>query len=260
MLKNIFFKYPKNNGLKILFLALFLAIGALPTKPAINAAADNDNNDAFVLTWSSNSYIPPGYDGLAMPTSGCQIKVFVLPARRIGPDPDKLTYNWFLDDAAKGWASGQGKTVFSFPATKWASDYHAVKVRVSNNGNLVWQGAAAIKISAAQAIFKLNDNVYAAQDIISASTGQTVKIIGLPFFFNANRLTDLSFQWQINGQDIADSVPKDANPNIFSLVIPTGQIKKTLIKNLVLLVTDKNDDSGQTSSRIILEIKNEKNK
>jgi len=216
--------------------------------PNINAA-----DSAFTITWSSDSYVPPGYEGLALPTQGSQIKVFVLPTKKLNVDPEKLTYRWLIDGDIAGWAGGQGKSVLSFKATKWPEDYHKIESQVLDGGNVVWRGFTEIKISSAKTIFRLPNNNYSLTEILSAKTGQTLKILAVPFFFNVKSLANLNFQWKIDGQELINSDNKDFN--IFSLIIPAGQLEEALTKNLGLTISDKKDADQQASSQVILEIK-----
>jgi len=249
MLKNKLKNYLK-TFLTIAFLLGIFAAGG--TKPSLGAAT-GATADIFALTWSSNSYIPPDYEGLAMPTRGSQISVFVLPTKKLSSDPEKLNYRWLLDDEIASWASGQGKSVFSFRATKWSDDYHAVQVQVLNGESVIWRKTISIKVSNAEAIFKLAGSPYSTKEMISTKTGQTIKIFSLPFFFNVKSLSDLNFQWQIDGQDLTNLDNKE--PDIFSLSVPSAKLANSLIKNLNLIISDKKDDSKQASSRVILEIK-----
>lgn len=246
----------KNPPKKYLALALastmllaFFAFAPVQRLVIETDAADNN----FALTWSSNSYVPPGYAGLALPTRGSQIKVFVLPTKKLNFDPEKLTYRWLLDEEVVAGAGGQGKSVFSFKTNKWSSDYHTVTSQILSGETVVWRGFVEIRISDAEAVLRLTDRDYAVTENFSAKTGQTLKILAIPFFFNTKDFSNLNFQWKLDGQELLSSDNKDFN--IFSLTIPAGELEKTLLKNLSLIISDKKNNDQRTSSQITLEIK-----
>jgi len=233
--------------------AIFFVFFAInPAEQKLTAATQTTDNN-FSLTWSSDSYVPPGYAGLALPTMGSQIKIFALPTKRLNIDPEKLTYRWILDGEIIDGAGGQGKSVFSFRVKKWPGDYHVVESQVLDGNNMIWRGLTEIKISKAEAIFQLPSSDYSITGSFSAKTGQTLKILAVPFFFNVKDLGSLNFQWELDGQELINSDTKDFN--IFSLTIPSAQLKKTLIKNLKLFISDKTNIDQQASSKITLEIK-----
>jgi len=242
-------KYLKIFLIGTLFLALF-AVSLATQKLAAKAQAADNN---FTITWSSNSYVPLGYEGLALPTRSSQIKVFVLPVKKLNVDPEKLTYRWLLDEEIINGAGGQGKSVFSFKATRWADDYHTVQSQVLSGEDIVWRGFVEIKISGAEIIFRLPNSDYAIAETFSAKTGQTLKIFAVPFFFNTKNFSNLNFQWKLDSQELTSSDNKDLN--IFSLTMPAGQLEKTLIKKINLTISNKQNNDQQASSQITLEIK-----
>lgn len=239
----------KSVFINFLMLFALISVGFYFTlnKPSAQAA---DNN--FALTWSSDSYIPPGYEGLALPTMRSQIKVFVLPTKKLSIDPEKLTYRWLLDEDIVSSSGGQGKSVFSFLVTKWPGDYHTIVSQVLDGSNIIWRGSVEIKISNAQAILKLSNDNYSIPEMFTTKTGQTLKILATPFFFNIKDPSSLNFQWELDRQELINTDNKDFN--IFSLTIPAGKIKDALIKNLELLISDKKDSDQQASSQITLKI------
>jgi len=243
----MFTKYLKIVLISALFIALF---SASPKPELMNKAQAADSN--FTLVWSSDSYVPPDYEGLALPTKGSQIKVFVLPTKTLSIDPEKLTYRWLLDKVAVGRAEGQGKSTFSFQATKWIGDYHSVEAQVLNGEAVVWRGFLEIKISGVQTIFKLANNDYSIPETLITTTGKTLKILAIPFFFNIKNTGNLNFQWKLDDQELINSDNRDYN--IFSLTIPASQIDNGLIKNLGLFVSNKTDSDQETSSQFSIEI------
>ena len=209
--------------------------------------------NSFTLTWSSNSSVPLEYEGLPLPIRGSEIKVFVLPTKKLTQDSEKLIYRWLLDDEVIGWAGGQGKSSFAFKSDKWSGEKYEVQSQVLRGETVIWRGTVKIKINDPEILFKSANSDYSAQEKISSGTDQTLTVLGIPLFFNTNSQDDLNFKWQIDGYDLTSY--DSANLDTFSLKIPVGKLDQTMIKNLKLTISDKNDDTQQASSQIILEIK-----
>lgn len=238
----------------LLTTALFIALSCpLSIEQGLITEARAATGD-FTLTWSSNSsYTPPGYVGLALPTMGGKIKVFALPTKKLALDPEKLTYRWRLDEVVVGWAGGQGKSVFSFDVKKWPGDHYNVESQILDGENIVWRGFAEIKISSAEVVFQTLNSDYSATEKIDTKTGQTVKITAIPFFFNTKDPNSLNFRWKLDEEELINTDGKDFN--IFSLTIPTAQLKNAITKKIKLLISDKNNSDYQASSQITVTIK-----
>jgi hypothetical protein len=239
----------KNKSIFILSFALiFLAVFVWQNNNKLVAV-----ENSFTLTWSSNSSVPLEYEGLPLPIRGSEIKVFALPTKKLTQDPEKLVYRWVLDGAVMGWANGEGKSSFVFKSNKWAGDNYEVVSQILDGETVIWRGTVKIRINNPEILFKSANSDYSVQEKISSGTNQTLTVLGIPLFFNTNNQDDLNFKWQIDGYNLTSY--DSADLNTFSLKIPAGKLDQTMIKNLRLTISDKNDDTQQASSQIILEIK-----
>lgn len=243
------------------FHKIFLSIGSIgavifgyfafySATPALSA-----NND-FILTWSTNSYIPQTYEGKALPIRGSEISVFALPVKKLAQNPDYMYYRWLLDDDVVGWAGGMGKSSFSFAAEKWAGDFHKIESQILDpqQRTVLSQNYIYIKIVNPEVlIFDSGNNYYPLVEKISASPGKNVKLTAQPFFFNISKISDLIFDWQINGQSLPGQ--EDADQNILTLTIPEGAVTETIYKDLRLTAGSKNNEREQGGVNLSIEIK-----
>ncbi len=220
--------------------------------PSVSAA-----NTDFILTWSSNSYVPLSYEGKALPIRGSKIKVFTLPTKKLPKNPDYLYYRWLLDDDVVGWANGIGKDSFTFTADKWSGDYHKVESQIldSQQQTVLFQGSTYIKIVSPEVlVFDSNNNYRSLVEKIETKTNEKIKLIALPFFFNIKKIADLDFNWRFEDQELFGQ-NEGGDPNLLFLTIPSGNLNKTLYKNLYLSASPKSNAREQASLNLSVEIK-----
>ncbi len=237
--------------IKTFLLAAIVGVGVYLADPALLArAADN----SFLLTWSSDSYVPPDYEGKALPSRGSLIKVAAIPVKKLTADPDQLYYRWLLDNEIVYPAQGQGKSSFQFPATKWSGDSHEIESQIlDEQGNLLWRGFLAVKITSPQLLLKKQNGGYAVQEALSAATGQSLTLIAVPFFFHAQKPADLSFTWTIDQQK--PEAGDEKTPDQLIIKIPAGSLSSPVSKALSLFVQNKTDQLQRSTINLSIEIK-----
>lgn len=208
----------------------------------------------FTMNWTSNSYAPADYEGKALPTHGSEIRVAVVPTKKLAANPDKLFYRWLLDGDIAGWAGGQGKSIMRFKATKWNSNNHEVEVEILNDaGDLIYQNKIIIGIVKPEVAMKKQGDYYSLKENLTVNTGQEIKILASPLFFNIKKLSQADWKWNFADQLL--SSPDEKNLNFLLLKIPAGTLIEKLIKNLSLTVADKSDQFQQASVSLEIEIK-----
>jgi len=246
---NLLKKSTSVNSLLIILLivaGLYFALAA----PPVARAVDND----FLLTWSSNSYVPLDYEGKALPSRGSTIKVAVLPTKKLSQNPDALYYRWLLDNEIMYSAQGIGRSSFQFRATKWGGDDHEIESQIlDSQEKIIWRGFLTIKIASPQILFKTTNSNYAAQDSLIAATGQNLTLLAEPLFFNTQNIADLAFSWAIDRQ-ILDTLD-EKNPNQLTIKIPAGNLSASIFKDLSLFIQNKADQLQQSTINLNIEIK-----
>jgi len=235
----------------IITILILLSAGFYFTPAALNARAASSD---FILTWSANSYIPLSYEGKALPSRGSSIKVSAIPTRKLTQNPDILYYRWLLDGDIMGWAQGQGKSSFKFTVTKWGGASHEIESQIlDSEENVLWRGSLSVKIVNPQVLFKTNGNNYAARDSLTATTGQNLTFIAEPLFFNAQKISDLIFNWTLDGQTPISLNEK--NPNQMTIKIPAGNLSASIFKDLSVFIQNKIDELQQSKANLSVEIK-----
>lgn len=220
----------------IFIITWLILICILPS--AIHA----EQSPNFILSWATDTYIPPFYAGKAMPTIDSFIKVTASPAFSSAIDINTLKFNWFLDGRLVGKSSGEGKSEYIFKASKSVNSVYEIKLRVLySNSKLLSEKTIFIKIMKPEIIWQTADSPESIPSIINPdnkfylTSKQNINFIAQPLFFNIQKLTDLNFFWQFDEQKFED--PNKTNQHIFNLA--TDQIGNIVEKVLKLAVINK---------------------
>ena len=242
---------PKKIFSQISIILILLTLGlTLPTK--LPRAQDVSGN--FILAWSSDSYLPPGYPGRALPSRLSRVRVTAMPVEKLTYNPDQLSYRWLLDEQVAGRDSGPGKSAFTFTVTKWGGDSHEVQLQILDlGGNVIGQNSLLIPVVEPQTLLVASNENYAAQDTLPARTGQEINLLAAPLFFAVKALDELNFEWNFDGQTLTSADQK--NLNRFTLKIPAGNLVQSLWRQLKLYVSRKVDELQQSSNELMIEIK-----
>jgi len=184
------------------------------------------------LLWETLSYIPPSYQGKALPPPQASIKVTAFP-QGIKTSASKLIYEWRRNDKNLPDSSGQGKNTLNFYAPETGGDI--IEVSVSDAQESVnAANKIAIGVENPKILFYENQPLegpqYQKELGESISLGKPELILRAePFFFSKRALPILSYEWQMNSQKI--ETPQ--KPNLLNLTAPSGQ-KGTSVISLAL--------------------------
>jgi hypothetical protein len=159
----------------------------------------------FELIWDTDTYVPFGYEGRNLPVKAAQINVYAL-IDTISGDPNSLKYSWFLEDIFQTSKSGYGRTSFSFYATQTAGLKHAVRLQIFNEDRSIFmERSIEIPITGPELIvYSTNTNTYFSNQASKISTiisNKECSIIVKPYFFSIKKLSDLTFEWNLSGQE-----------------------------------------------------------
>jgi hypothetical protein len=178
-----------------------------------------------------------------------------LPIKKTNIDPEKLYYRWLLDDEIMGWANGQGKSSFKFMVDKWSRDYHEIESQIldSKDGNIIWRRTLPIRVASPEILLQTTGSDYAARDTFSTKTGRDITFTAVPLFFHIKNLSEVNFEWSIEGQKPA--LIDEKNPNQFKLKIPQGTLSESLLKTLSIGIKHKQDQLQQAALNLDIEIK-----
>ena len=173
------------------------------------------------LTWSTNTYTPPGYSGKALPARGSVVEVVAIISAW-GFDSQKLVYDWFLDDDFQNNESGEGRQVFKFNIGERISQKRTVKVIIKDKkGNVIGRSSyLTLSPQEPEIILKtkasLLDYSKSVPKYQVASNKKTLFTAQL-FFFNIKNASDLVYQWILGDKKAVQT--DEQNLNSFTLGI-----------------------------------------
>jgi hypothetical protein len=183
----------------------------------------------MTLLWQANdSYIPPFYEGKAMPSPDSEVKIVALPEIKNGAsfvNPTNMTYDWQLDGTNDENNSGYGKNYFTY-----VSDY----LDNSNNVNVTattldqqdsTSGSIDVSTISPKIEFYKNDPTLGTIWEQALENGHQVTgneiFQAAPYFISPKnlRIPFLNFAWSINDSQV--SVPIYSN-NLLPVATQAG--------------------------------------
>lgn len=229
----------------IITIVFSLFIFVLP----VRAQIERNANTSVDLAWTCSSYTPVNYEGKSLPIRGSLIIVSAIPYFKINnrlAGLNDLTYKWFLDDEI---IDNNNKPEFSFTATKYQSYSHKARVIVSTkDGTVSSQEWIDIKIYNSE--IQIYEYDGAAQVNLTKGIGSefstyansTPALTAIPYYFNINNLQDLSYNWKVQGTQLANQLAE--LPQIIELKIGSGS---SYLEQTVSLISSNKYNALETS-------------
>jgi len=201
------------------------ALGKSITVVATISLADGDLNEnivikpsVMVMLWQAeDSYVPPFYEGKAMPTPSSEVKVVAMPELKNGSNtinPNNLVYSWQLDENNQEGDSGYGKNSFTY-TSDFLDSSNDVSVDVATlDSQSSTEGALNIKTVEPKINFYKDDPALGTLWQQSLFNGYqvlgTMVVQAAPYFVSPKdfRLPFLTFTWSVNGQQ-APTLPNN---------------------------------------------------
>lgn len=191
-------------------LAFVLGFGMLVSPK--HALAQSASSPTFLVTWkATGSYIPPLYQGKALPSYGSMITASVA---LISPQGKVLNLNgqtiyWYLNDALIG--GGSGVQQVTFPPVGDAPNLETLRVTLPNyNGAFLVHQVTIPMVQPQVVLFAPYPNDQFSQNPITVSA--------FPYFFNISDPSTLSYSWSVNGEQGSNA----ENPEEVQVTLPQG--------------------------------------
>ncbi len=203
------------------------------------------------LSWeATEGYVPPFYEGKAMPGESSQIKVVAVPSFSSSGKPiapENLSYEWFVDDGKLEDQSGRGKNV-AFLNLDYLSNDNVIRVDVTSDDGSTAENTVTISPYKLDPIFYFNDPIL-GPDFSKAiedrfETTKEFSLALVPYgLSSSNNIKDYSsFSWSLDGLPIdtpADNVlslrPTDNSYGSKSLSVNIENTKRMLQKGVASL-------------------------
>lgn len=221
----------------IRYISFFAAAVLFFAASFAHAASGNQ----LVITWhASRSYVPPGYDGKALPNQSSQITASV-EAFSNGKrgDLSKSNVYWYLNDVLIG--GGTGVRTNTFPLFGGASaSAQTLRVEVPDypDGYLI----TTTPIPLANPMVVIGASYPNGQVSVNPFT-----VSALPYFFNIASPGQLGFSWSVNGQSATNA----ENPETLQVSMGPGTTAGTAF-NISLAVTNALDSMSASNQATLV--------
>ncbi|MEK7452790.1 MAG: hypothetical protein AAB614_00995 [Patescibacteria group bacterium] len=217
-------------------------------KVAENAVLISSYN--ISLIWKAETYVPPEYEGKAMPTRGSKVTVTAIPDIK-DVDSKELLYTWYLNSESQV-RGVLGEDAFSFIVSK-SVDFIPVFVEVSNlSGSITVSQAISIPVVRPSVLLYHKTSEKRSElalNNIDISPGKSISVIARPFNFQANNLTDFDYIWEfIGNKAFGDNI----DPSLLTLQISENSALGS--KNLTLLATSRKSYKERAVSNLTVNI------
>jgi len=208
------------------------------------------------LIWNNDSYVPPLYQGRALPSIGSKVLIDAI-VNVSGGDPLNLKYSWFIDDIFQKNKSGYGKNSFYFYASQRPGNSQAIKVQIFNDDRTIFEERSIqVPITDPEVIFySSNGNSHFSNQASTISTvlaGKKFSFIAKPYFFSIKKLTDLVFEWTLSGTN--PIISSDYDASIFNLTISDKNANGTTESNLWVNVKNSLDERQKANGSMKINI------
>ncbi len=214
-----------------------MLVGALPRSFGQSASVTGPR---ILLTWKSNTYVPEGFSGKIMPTSNSPItaSVELIDGGKI-IDLSRKNIYWYQDNNFL--AGGIGMQRVTFRAPDLAGGTMDLRAEVPNYSKGNQLKTVQIPISKPEAVIE-------APFPYGNFSSSPIKLVGQPYFFNADSVSQFNFAWSINGQKPSGAENPQTLNIKFSPTMPQGS---TLSVSLSIQNTTNQYESGVENINLI---------
>lgn len=190
-------------------IGIFLFVVFINWTPTSTNAQTQPN---MFLSWHTETYTPPGYGGRPLPTANSLVSLtldVIEGGKRVDLSPYAI--RWYIGETPIKNGEGLDRITARIPNVVGEGTY---KLRAQINN---YKGQTLIKV--------VNIPVVSPKAVLVDSTGSpqvapsqtglladtSLELEGVPYFFNAKRLSELVFEWTTNGKQFSDYENPDQN-------------------------------------------------
>jgi hypothetical protein len=173
----------------------------------------------LVIVWDTNTYIPPWYEGKALPIQSSIVRLVAMPHISLdGHDVpiEQLIYSWQVD--GKRVLTGSGERILRISAPQFAKRGRTVILTIEDITKRVKKEARIMitPFSPRVGIYSITPlgGVEFRRNVILPKPDQSqIDLIAEPFYFNMAGRNSLSYQWRVDYSPV-QGTPE--NPSIIT--------------------------------------------
>lgn len=189
------------------------------------------------ILWETDTYTPPFYKGKALLSQESTIKItafpeFIYNGEKISPSD--LVYDWEINSKKRTDMSGYGKRTISYKLSSFSRE-EDIKVTVSSYSKIIIaEKRIKIETIPPKIIFYQENPLEGAQynKALEKETdlyGGEISVRAESYFFSNSNLSQLSYQWKMNG----NSIETEGRKNIIDFRTGEGIIGSALVDLVV---------------------------
>ncbi|MDO8664672.1 MAG: hypothetical protein Q7K44_03980 [Candidatus Liptonbacteria bacterium] len=208
---------------KILYTSLLISLLGFAASSFAQTATPSVPK--LFLTWSSNTYVPPGFAGKIMPTANSQItaSVELIDGGKI-VNLSKQNVYWYGNNNFLSGGLGMQSVTFRAPDAAGGTIDLRVEVPNYSKGNQL--KTVAVPIARPEVVIEPNFPS-------GRFSSSPLQLAGQPYFFNTTGPARLNFSWSVNGQTPSGSEnPQSLNIKFGPTMTPGSTLSVSLsVKN-----------------------------
>jgi hypothetical protein len=216
---------------KIFFLfVILIAVGGACAAHAAPVPASG-----AYISWSTNTYTPPFFDGKKLPTAGSPVTAWVMVfSNGKAIDLSQDTIYWYADSNVL--QSGVGDQKISFNAQNTTENITNLQVSVQDPTGNLWNANIQVPVVNPKAAIETNypGGVVTVSPAIATA---------LPYFFNTSDVSSLVYVWTVNGS----SAESSENPQEADITISDSTPSGTNL-NIQVSITNSSDGTSANAS------------
>ncbi|MDP2934557.1 MAG: hypothetical protein Q8N59_02225 [bacterium] len=219
------------------------------------ANEETPNLISIDMIWSANSYVPYDYPGRALAPEGGFVDVDVV-MELSGGRPENLEFSWFIDDNFEESKSGYGKTSFRFGIRRMSGATHTVLVKIFNESRSFYlEESITIPVVNLEVIIypspkNKNFSEQAKKNIV-VTDNKEFFLVAKPFYFSAQKPTELSYRWDFSDKEAITS--SDYGANILKVILPE-KFSGTMNKSIFVLAANNKNSIQKAYKNLRIEI------
>lgn len=169
--------------MKSFFLSLLILSSALISTPVF---AQTATEPTAVITWQANTYVPTWYVGKTLPGRGSKISLalMLIDGGKV-VDISSKKISWFANENLI--SSGVGATTATFLTDAALDKNYSIRALIQGYNLKNIEGSTGIRIT--------NPKISLRQ----TKTSGAYTFEAIPFFFNAQALSELLINWSLDG-------------------------------------------------------------
>ncbi len=227
-----------SKSLKIKTIALVLGVVSVISFWGTISAQEGN----VILTWQADSFYPADYKGKAPATSGSTVNISAAPVlnnRLVSPSSSEFI--WRVNDHL--FDKGIGMDEISFDIDEVEGTIYSVSVLVRGESG-EYSNSIKIPVGSPELVIE-NPRPSKFVDL-----GEKVVLEAVPYFFNVDSLSELSFSWRID-----NTIREEQKTNSLILDIENSDTLKGTDISVTGVVMNKSDLVESVNSNLELKIR-----